>query len=101
MEDDVLPLSTPVQKLSGETVDRVSITTGTSVTVPIRCVNRCVEIWGPDAKEFIPERWLDESGLTAKSKEIQTQVRVGIGCRYLSSHHEAGGRGIYSDIACH
>lgn len=29
-------------------------------------------IWGPDAKEFKPERWLNNrEGLTAKAKEIQ------------------------------
>jgi cytochrome P450 len=35
-------------------------------------MNRATAIWGPDAKEFKPERWLDnESGLTARAKEIQ------------------------------
>lgn len=42
-----------------------------SVTVPIRTVNRSSAIWGPDSKEFKPERWLDEDKLSERAKEIQ------------------------------
>ena len=39
--------------------------------IPIRAVHRSEALWGPDAKEFKPERWLDsEAGLTKDSKEI-------------------------------
>ena len=35
-------------------------------------MNRSEEIWGPDAKEFKPERWLDgDAGLNGKAKELQ------------------------------
>ncbi|TFY50218.1 hypothetical protein EVG20_g11649 [Dentipellis fragilis] len=31
---------------------------GDIITIPIQAVNRCKEIWGEDAKEFRPDRWL-------------------------------------------
>ncbi|KAI5117593.1 hypothetical protein M0805_004044 [Coniferiporia weirii] len=69
--DDVIPLSTPVAISSGKSVDFLTVGTGTTIVVPIRAVNCSEAIWGTDAKEFKPERWLDgESGLTAKAKEV-------------------------------
>lgn len=48
----------------------IQISAGTLVIVPIRAINRSEKIWGSDAKQFKPERWLNqESGLTSKSKE--------------------------------
>jgi cytochrome P450 len=35
-------------------------------------MNRATSIWGPEAKEFVPERWLeDEKGLPTRAKDIQ------------------------------
>ncbi|KAF9070794.1 cytochrome P450 [Rhodocollybia butyracea] len=53
-EDDILPLSTPL--LTGET--SVAISKGTTVSASAICINRADAIWGPNAKEFYPERWL-------------------------------------------
>ena len=70
--DDVIPLSAPLTTATGEQVDRIIVAEGELVSVPIRAINRSEAIWGSDAKEFIPERWLDEEkGLTAKAKEVQ------------------------------
>ncbi|KAF8146306.1 cytochrome P450 [Mycena galopus ATCC 62051] len=60
-EDDVLPLSTLIQTQGGGVVDTIFVRKGTVVTLPIRCINRSVEFWGADAKQFNPSRWLDES----------------------------------------
>ncbi|KAL5488430.1 hypothetical protein ACEPAI_6548 [Sanghuangporus weigelae] len=69
--DDVVPLSVPITTATGERVDHITLARDTSIIVPIRAINRSEEIWGPDAKEFKPERWLNsESGLTEKAKEI-------------------------------
>ncbi|EGO04230.1 hypothetical protein SERLA73DRAFT_26379, partial [Serpula lacrymans var. lacrymans S7.3] len=70
-EDDVIPLSVPVQTASGEVVDHLTIAKGTILTIPIRCVNRSVDFWGPDAKEFNPDRWLDDGGISGKAKDLQ------------------------------
>lgn len=56
---------------AGTSVSQLVIAKGTKVVVPIATMNRSTAIWGPDAKEFVPERWIDEAGLTAKAKEIQ------------------------------
>ncbi|KAL5512215.1 hypothetical protein ACEPAG_3500 [Sanghuangporus baumii] len=70
--DDIIPLSTPITTKSGKQVDHIAIAQGSAVFVPIRAINRSEEVWGPDAKEFNPERWMDnESGLTSKAKEVQ------------------------------
>lgn len=67
-----MPLSRPVITASGKEVNDVYIARGMGIRIPISCINNSEDIWGPDAKKFMPERWLDEeSGLTAKAKEVQ------------------------------
>ncbi|KAG2146815.1 cytochrome P450 [Suillus clintonianus] len=69
--DDVIPLSEPVCNASGEMTDNIYVAKGTLVTVPAATINRSLAIWGPDAKEFKPERWLAEGGISGKAKEVQ------------------------------
>ncbi|KAJ7932947.1 cytochrome P450 [Mycena leptocephala] len=70
-EDDIIPLSMPIQTARGESVDAVFVRKGTMVTFPIECINRSVAFWGPDAKEFNPSRWLDDSVDQHRAQEIQ------------------------------
>jgi len=68
---------------NGETTDRVRIAKGEVVSVGIKCMNRSEAIWGKDAKQFKPERWLAEKqgekggsvvtdkGLSDRAREIQ------------------------------
>jgi len=67
--DDFIPLSNPITLPSGRASYTVSIPRGTLVSVPITCMNRSNAFWGPDAKEFNPERWL-ENGIPNSAKEI-------------------------------
>ncbi|KAG1729368.1 cytochrome P450 [Suillus lakei] len=69
--DDVIPLSEPVCTESGEMTDSISIAKGTLITIPTASINRSSAIWGPDAKEFKPDRWLTEDGISGKAKEVQ------------------------------
>jgi len=69
--DDVIPLSAPMKTPAGTLVDRISITKGEIVTIPIHMMNTSSDFWGADAKEFIPERWLTEDGIPKKAQEIQ------------------------------
>ena len=49
LEDDVLPDGSPVKK-------------GDSISWSPYAMGRSEKIWGPDAKSFKPERWLQENG---------------------------------------
>jgi cytochrome P450 len=69
--DDVIPLSEPVCTESGEMTDSISIARGTLITIPGAAINRSLAIWGPDAKEFKPDRWLTEDGISGKAREVQ------------------------------
>jgi cytochrome P450 len=49
----------------------VAIKKGETVSVPIVCINRAEAIWGADAKEFRPERWLKpQSSTESGEKEV-------------------------------
>jgi len=69
--DDAIPLSEPVRTASGKMVDSISVAKGTFIRIPAGAINRSLAIWGPDAKEFKPDRWLAEEGITGKAKEVQ------------------------------
>jgi len=70
-KDDVIPLSEPVRTESGEMTDNITVAKGTLITIPVAAINRSSAIWGPDAKEFKPDRWLSEDGISGKAKEVQ------------------------------
>jgi cytochrome P450 len=70
LEDDVLPLKNPVRTESGALVDKIPIRKGMVLTVPFRYTNMARSIWGEDAVEFKPERWLDGArGVPPSAKE--------------------------------
>ncbi|KAJ7746491.1 cytochrome P450 [Mycena maculata] len=57
MRDDVIPLGTPFTDRNGIVLESLRIKKGQPVLMPILVLNRDPEIWGPDARQFIPERW--------------------------------------------
>ena len=57
--DTVLPLEWPILAKDGKTqIKEIAIKKGQKVTASIYAANRCKEIWGEDAEEWKPERWL-------------------------------------------
>jgi len=52
-----IPLSRPVLGRDGQMIDCVPVQAGTMVVVGAAAVNRDPAIWGPDADQWIPERW--------------------------------------------
>ncbi|KAM5540052.1 hypothetical protein V8D89_006192 [Ganoderma adspersum] len=56
--DTVLPLSQPVRCKDGTFITEVPIPKGTYVTLNLRACNINKALWGEDAKEWKPERWL-------------------------------------------
>ncbi|KAJ6506413.1 cytochrome P450 [Mycena vitilis] len=71
MVDDVIPVSEPITTASGEVVDNIVIAKDTIVTVSIRCMNQSEVFWGPNARQFEPERWLTLADDPLRAKEIQ------------------------------
>lgn len=64
-EDDVLPLSQPITARSGDIIRELPVPKGTRIIASLAAYNRDKELWGEDAHEFNPERWLNG---TAKEK---------------------------------
>jgi len=57
-EDVVVPLAHPVTTVDGSQLHELLIPKDTSVFVNVRGANRDTVIWGPDAAQWRPERWL-------------------------------------------
>ena len=56
--DDVLPLHKPIKGINGQEINSIPVPKGTHVHISIMECNKNPEIWGPDAAEWKPERWL-------------------------------------------
>ncbi|KAH9073512.1 cytochrome P450 [Lactarius deliciosus] len=56
--DVVLPLSSPIRDVDGREVHEIFVPKNTNVFVQIHNLNRDPSIWGADAAEWKPERWL-------------------------------------------
>ncbi|KAI0347457.1 cytochrome P450 [Trametopsis cervina] len=68
-QDAVLPLSNPITGIDGTVSNEIVVPNGTYIMVAIRACNRNKAIWGDDADEWKPERWLSplpESVVKAK-----------------------------------
>ncbi|KAI0764528.1 cytochrome P450 [Trametes elegans] len=57
-KDVVLPLSKPVTGENGRPISEVVVPAGTTLWFNIHGANRDPDVWGPDAAEWKPERWL-------------------------------------------
>lgn len=65
---DMVPLSKPIRSRSGKMIDSFPMQPGQQIIIPVAAYNKSTDIFGPDADEFRPERWLDGS-LDRKDKE--------------------------------
>jgi cytochrome P450 len=57
--DIILPLSTPICGVDGREMQEIMVPKNTNVIVSILGANRDTALWGLDALEWKPERWLD------------------------------------------
>ncbi|KZP14968.1 cytochrome P450 [Athelia psychrophila] len=57
-KDTVLPLSQPITGLDGAEFHEITIPKGSKLVIAIMRANRDPSIWGDDAEEWRPERWL-------------------------------------------
>jgi cytochrome P450 len=58
LQDIVLPLRTPIKSRDGKDIHEVALKRNTTIIANLVAVNRDPEIWGEDAEEWKPERWL-------------------------------------------
>ncbi|KAJ7261677.1 cytochrome P450, partial [Mycena rebaudengoi] len=59
VEDTFLPLSYGITTTTGERLTKLPIQKGQLVKVAIAAYQRLEAVWGPDADEFKPMRWID------------------------------------------
>ncbi|KAJ6468565.1 cytochrome P450 [Mycena vitilis] len=64
----MLPLSVPITATDGTTLSSIPLPKGTPVSIAIAKANHNPAIWGADALEFKPERWVDGR---AGSKDVK------------------------------
>ena len=58
LNDTTLPLLHPIRARDGSLMTEVAVPKGTTVAIGIRSTNRYKVVWGEDANEWKPERWL-------------------------------------------
>ncbi|KIY47946.1 cytochrome P450 [Fistulina hepatica ATCC 64428] len=56
--DDVIPLSRPIVDKRGVQRHEIRIKRGLNIQIPIQIMNKDPDVWGDDAKEFRPDRWI-------------------------------------------
>ncbi|KAF8342996.1 cytochrome P450 [Cantharellus anzutake] len=69
-KDCIVPLSTPITRPDGSTLPQLRIAAGTHIFIPIQTTLNDPDVWGPDANEFKPERWLSPNGVPDGAMEI-------------------------------
>ncbi|PSR83999.1 hypothetical protein PHLCEN_2v5550 [Hermanssonia centrifuga] len=77
--DIVLPLSEPIEGIDGTMMKEILVPNETMVAIGIRACNRNKAIWGEDALEWKPERWLNsvpEAVKDAKVPGIYSNLQV-------------------------
>ena len=55
----MLPLSEPIRLRDGTMTQAIPIPKDSFVLTNLLACNRDKSLWGPDAEEFRPERWLE------------------------------------------
>nr|ADN06378.1 PAH-inducible cytochrome P450 monooxygenase PC-PAH 4 [Phanerodontia chrysosporium] len=82
-QDDVLPLAYPVMTTAGEKVTEIPVRKGQAIMPNLAAYNRIPEIWGADAHEWNPMRYIEN--------RTDAQVRVGMYANLMT--FSAGVRG--------
>ena len=69
-EDIVMPLSTPIRGLDGTIMNEIPVPKATPILIGLLASNRNTQLWGPDAEQWKPERWLNPLPLAVKEAHI-------------------------------
>ncbi|KAF8509096.1 cytochrome P450 [Gautieria morchelliformis] len=57
--DDVIPLATPLKTRTGEIITSIPVSKGQHINISISGYNRLKSLWGDDADQWRPERFLE------------------------------------------
>ncbi|PIL24888.1 cytochrome P450 [Ganoderma sinense ZZ0214-1] len=94
--DDVLPLASPITNADGEVVSEVAVPKGTSVVISIWAYNRLPSIWGADADEFNPHRFIEHEkmgatyvGVTSNLMTFSAGMQACLGWRFAMIEMQA------------
>ncbi|KAF5335260.1 hypothetical protein D9758_016237 [Tetrapyrgos nigripes] len=60
-KDTIIPLSRSIYNRNGARISEIPVSAGQHIIVGTASYNRLTSIWGPDAQEFRPSRWLKSS----------------------------------------
>ncbi|KIJ46597.1 hypothetical protein M422DRAFT_249745 [Sphaerobolus stellatus SS14] len=66
-KDDVIPLDIPQKTKNGETITSVPVSKGHYVLLSLAAYNRLPQVWGSDADQWRPERFLKDIKSTQKT----------------------------------
>lgn len=86
--DHVIPLSQPIETKSGKIINEIPVSKGQGISVSICTYNRLQSVWGEDADEWNPSRFLDSGreksslGVFANLMTFSAGIRGCIGWRF-------------------
>ncbi|KIK62944.1 hypothetical protein GYMLUDRAFT_259715 [Collybiopsis luxurians FD-317 M1] len=86
--DDIIPLQFPVTSVSGDAVSQIPVSKGQRVIINISMYNMLPQVWGDDAEEWNPDRFLEPSmktttlGVYANLLTFSAGIRACIGWRF-------------------
>jgi cytochrome P450 len=66
--DDVIPLANPLRIKSGQLISEIPVSKGQNFMISVCGYNRLASVWGEDAEEWHPERFLGRS--TARQTSV-------------------------------
>ncbi|GAB1524619.1 hypothetical protein RhiTH_007773 [Rhizoctonia solani] len=69
-EDSVLRFGGAIQGSDGKKITEVLIKAGQAIIIPVMSINHMKSVWGDDADEFKPERWLDPARLELVNRKF-------------------------------
>ena len=73
MQDAVVPFQFPIKdKKTGREINEIVIRKGTPVYIGLEAANRSTSLWGEDAGEFKPKRWMGHYAHESTVEQIKT-----------------------------
>ncbi|KAI0806607.1 cytochrome P450 [Fomes fomentarius] len=91
LHDTILPLSSPVRGIDGTKISEIPVQKGTSIFCHLGEANADKALWGQDAREWKPERWLkplprevEEARVPGVYAHMMTFIGGPYACMYVS-----------------